>query len=151
MKRFLIGLFLVGLAGYAIVDPLTSLVLEVDEVSTNTAETAACTSEYAVKITGEVKALSIDVSGVDPDMDMELRTTTDGDLGKSRVIWTEDDVTADAYYDLVVKPVLTSDGGATTNVYVPMILMGDYIELVATDAKTNLTTSVRITLIMEDK
>ena len=151
MKRFLIGLFTVCFMCFANAEPLTSLVLEVNEVSTNTAEIAAGTSEYATKITGEVKALYIDVSGVDPDMDMELRTTTDGDLGNSRVIWTEDDVAADAYYDLVVIPVVANAGVATTNTYVPMILMGDYVELVATDAKTNETTNIRITLIMEDK
>ena len=151
MKRFLIGLLLVGLVGFASAEDLDGLVLEVDAVVSNATAIAASSDVYATKVTGEVKAIYIDVSGIDPDMDIDIRTTTDGDLGVSRIIWTEDDVTADAFYNLVVIPVKASDGAAITDAYVPMVLFGDYIEAVAYDAKTNLTTDVRITLIMEDK
>jgi len=150
MKKILIGILLV-VASFTEAGILDAIVLQVDDVKTNTSAAATSTNVYPTKVTGKVLGIFVDVVGLGPDIDIDLRTTANGAIGVSRTIWTEDDVTADAYYDLVVRPVQTSAGAVTTNEYVPMVLYADEIELVAYDAATNLTTDVRVTIILEDE
>lgn len=162
-KALVIALLLVSVFAHA--GDLDTIVLSIDSVQTNATAAFGATNVYgminitnalgnwvnvqpATRVSGKIKSIVVNVIGVAPDIDIDIRTRTQGALGVTRNIYSADDVTADVEVPLVQQSQQVSGGAVATNWYQPMILFSDEIELLAYDAATN-NVNVDVTIILE--
>jgi len=140
MKKFLLAALgmLVALSCLANLD---NVPLTITAASTNT--TAIGANDVTTNtsfISGYVYALYVDVTGIAPDVDLDL-VTIDG-----QTIFSIDDITADAWYFPRETPDTTAGVEYLTNGLVEIPLSQDRIELSVYDALTNATTGAKVTL-----
>jgi len=88
------------------------------------------TNSYPNRVTGTIRKIIIDQSGTSTNCNVNLYTTTGGALAFSRTLFNNDNSTALVDFD--VNPMELghlASTAVTTNLYVPMILFNDKVEM----------------------
>ena len=157
MKKIFIMACL-AIATVAVAEPTDYIKISVTSVTTNATELAASTIAYGelvgstitpTPVSGEVLGVVVDLSDETGNIDIDLRTKTGQAIPISRPIFSIDDITADAEYD-VRNSATTTAGVNFTDIPAPIYLINDHIEVAAYDANTN-GINVSVYLIMADK
>jgi len=143
MKKFLTTLFaLVAIGVFAGTYDLVQM--ELTDISDGVS--ARREFQSIKKITGNVKAVFIDLSGIDaaPTSDVSVVTVADTILAPSQTILAKTGVTADiAYYP--VKQLVTNDGTDATDAFCSYAVMQQYIKLMVTNnSSTNISVNVDV-------
>lgn len=135
---FLVGLFIAASVACAGPDAQTLTITDVITNATATVATSGVTN--TVLLDGYVDAIIVDLGGTEssPDIDIDVGTVGGTGGGPTKVLYSADDVTADAIIYLRIPAETTADGAVGANgnaVKVPLYQDNWYVR--AYDANTN--------------
>ncbi len=140
MKRLIVGMFLVMLAGKCLAGGMDYVPLRLSNVSTSTTPTEAATPAKSGMFEGII--VNVGTNGIDCDLDILI---TNEYAGVSRVIYSADDITTNV--DILIRTTARTTGGApaSTNWLVRFPLVGERFVARGSDSDvTNRTVDIYI-------